>query len=41
MNTLLNLLANSICTNDFTQHILHKPRHSRNKPKPIPDYHPD
>ena len=30
--------------NDSTQHmynhILYKPRHSRNKPKPTPDYHP-
>ena len=39
---IIYLLANNICGNDFTQHIpLHKPRRSRNKPKPIPDYHPD
>ena len=39
--TTTNELANSICANDFTQHILYKPRHIRNKPKPTPDYHPD
>ena len=28
-------------TNDSTEHILYKPRHSRNKSKPTPDYRHD
>ena len=38
---IIMILANNICTNDFTQHLLYKPRHSQNKPKPTLDYHPD
>ena len=27
---IIMILANNICTNDFTQHLLYKPRHSQN-----------